>query len=113
MEHPVSGLRNVVHGKGLAALAPHVYEASITGAAGKFAMLSRLLGGRDEQDFTKRIKALLEKINLTVTLGEMGVEEKDVDWLADNCRKVSAPSIANHPVVFGIEEIKEIYKKAI
>lgn len=113
MEHPVSGLKNVVHGKGLAALAPHVYEPSIKGAADKFARLSRLLGGSNEQDFTDRIKVLLEKINLAVTLGEMGVEEKDVDWLADNCRKVSAPSMANHPVVFGIEEIKEIYKKAI
>lgn len=113
MEHPVSGLKDVVHGKGLAALAPHLYEASIRGRTEKFARLSTLLGGKDEKDFTDRIRQLLEKLNLTVTLGDMGVEEKDVDWLAENCRKVSAPSMANHPVVFSLEEIKDIYRKAI
>lgn len=113
MEHPVSGLKDVVHGKGLAALAPHVYGASIKGARSKFATLSRYLGGRNENDFTDKIQELLEGINLRVTLGEMGVEEKDVAWLADNCLKVSAPSIANHPVVFSMDEIKEIYRKAL
>lgn len=113
MEHPVSGLKNAVHGIGLAALAPYVYESSIKGAPVKFAMLSKLLGGRDETDFTDKIIELLEEIHLTAALGEMGVEEKDVDWLADNCLKVSAPSMANHPVVFNKDQIKEIYKKAL
>lgn len=113
MEHPVSGLKDVVHGEGLAALAPHVYEASIKGAPEKFAKLSRILGGKDEGDFVAKIRELLEKLHLKVTLGEMGVAEKDVDWLTENCRKVSAPSMANHPVVFSTEEIKEIYKRAI
>ncbi len=113
MEHPVSGLKNVVHGKGLAALAPHVYEASIKGAPDKFLQLSRVLGGKDEHEFTSKIKELLKDLQLTETLGELGVEEKDIDWLADNCRKVSAPSIANHPVVFNLDEIKRIYQSAL
>ncbi len=113
MEHPVSGLKNVVHGKGLAALAPFVYEASIKGAPNKFFMLSRLLGGRDEKDFTDKIRELVLELHLTETLGDMGVEEKDAEWLTDNCMKISAPSIANHPVVFTAEEIKNIYLSAI
>lgn len=113
MEHPVSGLKDVVHGEGLAALAPHVYEASIKGAPDKFAMLSRILGGRDEHDFVGKISELLEELHLKVTLGDIGIEEQEVEWLTNNCLKVSAPSMANHPVVFNEEEIKEIYKKAI
>ncbi len=113
MEHPVSGLKNIVHGKGLAALAPYVYEASIQGAPDKFLLLSRILGSRDEKDFVPAIKGLLSELQLTETLGDMGVEEKDLDWLTDNCLKVSAPSIANHPVVFTSEKIREIFRKAL
>ncbi len=113
MEHPVSGLKNVVHGKGLAALAPYVYETSIKGAPDKFLLLSRILGGRDEKDFVPAIKQLLSELQLTETLGDMGVEEKDLDWLTENCLKVSAPSIANHPVVFTPEKIREIFRKAL
>ncbi len=113
MEHPVSGLKNVVHGKGLAALAPYVYEASIQGAPDKFLLLSRILGGRNEKDFVPAIKQLLSELQLTETLGDMGVGEKDLDWLTENCLKVSAPSIANHPVVFTPEKIREIFRKAL
>ncbi len=113
MEHPVSGLKNVVHGKGLAALAPYVYEESIQGAPDKFLLLSRILGGRNEKDFVPAIKQLLSELQLTETLGDMGVGEKDLDWLTENCLKVSAPSIANHPVVFTPEKIREIFRKAL
>lgn len=113
LEHPVSGLKNAIHGKGLAALAPYVYEASIKGNPEKFAILSKLLGGKDENDFTEQIKKLLSELHLTERLSDMGIEAKDADWLTENCLKVSAPSIANHPVVFTPEEIKNIYLKAI
>ncbi|MEY8351843.1 iron-containing alcohol dehydrogenase [Lachnospiraceae bacterium 54-53] len=113
MEHPVSGLKNAVHGRGLAALAPHVFEASIKGAPHKFAMLSRILGGKDENDFADRIRKLIKKLHLTETLGDMGIMEKDLTWLTENCMKVSAASMANHPVLFKAEEIREIYRKAI
>ena len=46
MEHPASGLKNIVHGRGLAALTPVIYEESISAAPEKFAMISRLLGDR-------------------------------------------------------------------
>lgn len=113
MEHPVSGLKNAVHGRGLAALAPYVYEASVKGAPYKFSTLSRLLGGTNELDFTDRIRDLTAALGLTETLGDMGIKETDLDWLTDNCRKVSAASMKNHPVVFEPGEITEIYRKAI
>ncbi len=113
MEHPASGLKDIVHGRGLAALAPAVYEESIAGAPEKFSNLSRLLGGKDEKDFVYRIRELLKELHLTTTLGDQGIAETDVDWMAENCLKVSAASIANHPVLFGLEDIKRIYRKAI
>jgi alcohol dehydrogenase class IV len=113
MEHPVSGLKDAVHGRGLAALAPHVFEASIKGAPHKFATLSKLLGGRDETDFVEQIHKLIFRLDLMERLKDMGIEESDLPWLTENCLKVSAPSMANHPVVFTPEEIKEIYQKSL
>lgn len=113
MEHPVSGLKNAVHGRGLAALAPYVYEASIKGSPDKFAAMSKLLGGKDESDFVSQIRELIAELHLTETLGEMGISEADVPWLTENCMKISAASIANHPVILNPEEISRIYTKSI
>jgi alcohol dehydrogenase class IV len=113
IEHPPSGLRNVVHGRGLAALTPVIYARSIAGAPKKFAEISRRLGGKDEQDCVDRITGLLEEINLRTTLGGEGVKAEDIDWMAENTLKVSAAGLNNHPVRFGLEEIKEIYRAAL
>ena len=113
MEHPASGLKDVVHGKGLAALTPTIIEASYQGAPEKFAKLAKLFGGEKAEDLAGKVRELLEDIELTCTLSDLGIEEKDIPWMAENCMKVSAHSIANNPVVFSQEEIAEIYKKAL
>ena len=113
MEHPASGLKDIVHGKGLAALTPTIIEDSYQGAPEKFAKLAKLFGGEKAEDLAGKVRELLEDIELTCTLSDLGIEEKDIPWMAENCMKVSAPSIANNPVVFSQEEIAEIYKKAL
>lgn len=113
MEHPASGLKDIVHGKGLAALTPTIIESSYQGAPEKFAKLAKLFGGEKAEDLAGKVRELLEAIELTCTLSDLGIEEKDIPWMAENCMKVSAPSIANNPVVFSLEEIAEIYKKAL
>ena len=113
MEHPASGLKDIVHGRGLAALTPVIYEESIDAAPEKFAVISKLLGGKDEKDCVEMIKKLLKDIDLETTLGEQGITEEDVDWMAENCMKVSAASMASHPKQFSLDDIKRIYKKAL
>ncbi len=113
MEHPASGLRNIVHGRGLAALTPPVIEESIKGAPEKFAAISRCLGGKDETDCADRVRQLLKDIDLATTLSEQGILLEDIDWMVENCFKVSAAGIANHPVTFDREDIKRLYEKAM
>lgn len=113
MEHPASGLRDIVHGKGLAALTPVIFEESISSAPEKFATISKLLGGKDQIDCVKTIRKLLSDINLETTLLEQGIKEEDIDWMAENCLKVSAVSMNIHPIKFDIEDIKRIYRKAL
>lgn len=113
MEHPVSGLKDAVHGGGLAALAPAVLKESLRGAPDKFAVLSRLLGGNNENDFIAKIEELLQELNLTTSLGKLGITEADVDWLAENTMKISAAALTNNPVVFGIEDVKRVFRMAL
>ncbi|QAA35397.1 iron-containing alcohol dehydrogenase [Clostridium manihotivorum] len=113
LEHPVSGLKDVVHGKGLAALMPEIIQRSYYYAPTKYAVISKILGGTDEKDCSKVVRKFLEAINLSVTLGEMGVTHEDVDWMAENCMKVSLVSVKNNPKEFTFDEIKEIYHACI
>lgn len=113
MEHPASGLHDIVHGKGLAALTPIIVERSWESDIEKYTDISKLLGGTSAEDCADAIRSFLEKIDLKVTLGELGVKEEDVEWMAENCMKVSKPSIVNHPREFTLEEIKDIYYKAL
>ena len=113
MEHPASGLRNIIHGKGLAALTPVITEASIEAAPEKYRQISQLLGGRDETDCADVIRRLLEELDLSAGLKSLGIQEEDIPWMTKNCFKVSTASIANHPKTFGEEEIEKIYRRAM
>lgn len=113
MEHPASGLRDIVHGRGLAALTPIIYQKSFETAPAKFDKISRLLGGKDRRELVPRIQELLEVLEVKTTLSQEGIKESDVDWMTDNCAKVSAPAMAAHPQHFTKEEIREIYLEAL
>ena len=113
MEHPVSGLKNVVHGQGLAALAPTVVDATWSGNSEKFGVLSRMLGGKGAEDCTEGVRAFLKAIGLELSLTDLGVEEKDIPWLAKNCMKVSAGNLVNTPVHLEEADVAALYKKAL
>jgi alcohol dehydrogenase class IV len=113
IEHPASGLRNIVHGHGLAALTPVVYKKSIDAAPEKFAMISKLLGGTDERDCVETIERLLSDLNMTKKLSDLGVLPSDVDWMTENSFKISLGGIMNHPKEFSKEEIRTLFEEAL
>ena len=113
MEHPASGLKNIVHGQGLAALTPVIIEASYKGNREKFSKIARIMGGMTAEDCATKIRTLLKKLDLDCTLSDLGIKEEDIPWMAENCMKVSAAGVMNNPVVFSKEEIAEIYRKAL
>ena len=113
MEHPVSGLKNVVHGKGLAAITPVAVEATWMGKRYKFGKLARMMGGYTAEDCADKIRSFLADINLECGLADLGVEEKDIPWLAKNVFKVSPANIKNTPVKLTEEDIAALYRKAM
>ncbi len=113
MEHPASGLKDLVHGRGLAALTPAIVEMSIQGNPEKFAKVSQAIGGTDENDCASAIRTLLKNLDLQVTLSEQGILEQDIDWMTENFFKVSIGNMNNHPIELTEDMIKEIYRKAL
>lgn len=113
LEHPASGLKNIIHGEGLAAITPTIVELSWESDPERYAAISALLGGNSALDCADRIRDFLKRIGLNITLTDLGITESDVDWLVENAFKVSAGNIANHPKQFTKEEIREIYIKSL
>ncbi|MCM1061014.1 MAG: iron-containing alcohol dehydrogenase [Eubacterium sp.] len=113
MEHPASGLKNIVHGKGLAALTPFIVERFASALPDKFSKVSKLLSGKDETDCADAIRRFLKTIDLEVRLRDLGITTDDVEWMTENCLKISIGNLKNAPVIFNREEIAEIYRKAI
>ncbi len=109
MEHPVSGLKDIAHGKGLAMLTPAIMKKTIEKVPDKFEELAIAMGGQKPTDCLDILDALLNKINLKVSLSDCGITQNDIDWLVSNCYRVSQVVINNHPYAFSSDEIKEIF----
>lgn len=113
MEHPASGLKNIVHGRGLAALTPPIVERLATADPEKFARVSVLLGGSGAEDCADSIRRFLKAIGLSVKLGDLGITAEDVPWMTENCMKISIGNLKNAPVTFSREEVEQIYREAL
>ncbi len=112
IEHPASGLRNIVHGRGLAALTPPVYEKSFTADEERYGLIARMLGGEKASDVADCVRRFLERIDLVTDLKEQGVKEEDIPWMTENCFDVSAMMMKNHPQELTKADVEEIYRKA-
>lgn len=113
MEHPLSGLRNIAHGRGLAALTPIIYDRSFSGAPERFAYVSRMLGGRGAEDCGRTVRTLLGDIGMETRLSDMGFGLDDVPWLTDNCMKCSKKRLDLNPKPLGRDEVRRIYEEAL
>lgn len=113
MEHPASGLKNIVHGRGLAALTPPIVERLASADPEKFARVSVLLGGSGADDCAESIRRFLKAIDLSVKLSDLGITAEDVPWMTENCMKISIGNLKNAPVTFSREEVEQIYREAL
>lgn len=113
MEHPASGLKDLVHGKGLAALTPVVMKKTATQAQEKCSVISQCIGGKDYTDCTEKIEELLCKLDMKIGLEEQGITKEDIPWMVENYFKVSIGGHNNHPVSFTKDEIEEIFTQAL
>ena len=59
------------------------------------------------------MKTLLRDLDLDVTLSDLGIEKKDIPWLAQNTHKVSPGNLVNTPgskLVTSEESLEKLYE---
>ncbi len=112
MEHPVSAhYPQVAHGEGLAALAPALTDFNYKGNPQKYALFAELMGYEPKPH--KAVVALqdfLERVNLRVSLRELGVEREKIERLTEDVYMLSRSLFAINPVEPSLEDIKRLYE---
>jgi len=121
MEHPVSGLFDIAHGEGLAALYIPIMKFTYLSAPQKFATIAKTMGtnihGLPLEEAAAKsiecIRTLLTRLHMTPTLKDFGVTDDHLDWLTANALKTMNIPIENNPRVPSRDEIREIYRQSL
>lgn len=121
MEHPLSGLYNVVHGQGLAALFLEIMKFNYRAVPQRYADIAKTMGrnveGLTTEEAAKKsidgMRELLASVDLALTLTNLGVQRKDIDWLTDNAFKTMKAAIGNNPRPASPDDVKGIYTKCM
>ena len=113
LEHPASGLKNITHGVGLAALTPSIIKYSYAACPERYSDISKILGGNSAEDCADTVAGFIKALGLTANLSAAGINPEDVIWMVMNARRVSAATIANHPIQFSDEQLAAIYMEAL
>ena len=120
LEHEVSAIYNVTHGAGLSVIVP----AWMTFMAGhnpkKIAQFAnRVFGIPESEDLEEmalagvsRLKHFFRFIGLPVNFKELGIEEPDIDRLADSLHRNKGEFVGNY-VKLTKQDSKEIYRLAL
>jgi Alcohol dehydrogenase, class IV len=113
MEHPASGLRNIVHGAGLAALTPAIMEYNYPAAKDKYEQIAKVLGGSTAADAVTLVQKLIGDIGLDKPLGALGVLREDIAWMSENSFKIMKANIDNNPKPATVADIAALYEKCV
>ncbi|WP_340690548.1 iron-containing alcohol dehydrogenase [Hydrogenobacter thermophilus] len=114
MEHPVSAhYPHVIHGEGLAALAPAITEFNYRGNPEKYELFAEALGyPRKAFKAVDVVIDLLQKVNLRVSLKSLGVRRESIEKLAEDVCLLSWTSFHLNPVEPSQEDIYRLYDRA-
>jgi lactaldehyde reductase len=119
MAHQLGGVYDLPHGVCNAMLLPYVEEENAKYVPEKFRSIAKAIGlqvnGKSDKecaDFViKSIKALSKEVGIPAKLSELGVDEVDLDLLAENAMKdACAPG---NPFIPTKEEVIALFRKIL
>lgn len=119
MAHQLGGLYNLPHGVCNAILLPHVCKYNLIATPKRFAEIAAAMGEnidglavRDAADVAiASIEQLSADIGIPAGLNGLGVQEKDIQLMAENAMK-DACSLTN-PRLATLEDIMQVYRSAM
>ena len=120
LEHEISAIYNVTHGAGLSVIFPAWMTWMTEHNVDKIAQYAVRVWGVEESDDKKkvalegiaRLKAFFKSIGLPVTFKELGIENPDIDRLADSLHRNKGEFVGNY-VKLTKKDSKEIYRLAL
>lgn len=110
IEHAVSGLYDVTHGDGLAALLPAWMRSFQQARAGRFKSLAKNVFSKDG-DGIKATEEFFKSVSMNIKLRDLGCKLEDADKVADLAVK-SSPWLSTHPTPLDAKAIAKIYREA-
>lgn len=119
LEHEISAIYGVTHGAGLSVIFPAWMTWMVEHNVGKIAQYAVRVWGVPESEDKKavalegigKLKAFFSSLGLPVTFKELGVENPDIDRLADSLHRNKGELIGNY-VKLTKQDSKEIYHLA-
>ena len=120
LEHEISAIYNVIHGAGLSVIFPAWMTWMTEHNVDKIAQNAIRGWGVAESDDKKavalegisRLKSFFTSIGLPVTFKELGIENPDIDRLADSLHRNKGELVGNY-VKLAKQDSKEIYRLAL
>ncbi|OMF17578.1 lactaldehyde reductase [Paenibacillus amylolyticus] len=119
MAHQLGGVYDLPHGVCNAMLLPYVEELNAKHVPGKFRHIAKAIGmdvkGRSDEECSdyviEAIRQLSKEVGIPEKLSELGVNDPDVELLADNAMKdACAPGNPYQP---SKDEVMELFRKII
>ena len=119
LEHEISAIYGVTHGAGLSVIFPAWMTWMVEHNVGKIAQYAVRVWGVPESEDKKavalegigKLKAFFSSLGLPVTFKELGVENPDIDRLADSLHRNKGELVGNY-VKLTKQDSKEIYHLA-
>lgn len=119
LEHEISAIYGVTHGAGLSVIFPAWMTWMVEHNVGKIAQYAVRVWGVPESEDKKavalegigKLKAFFSSLGLPVTFEELGIENPDIDRLADSLHRNKGELVGNY-VKLTKQDSKEIYHLA-
>ena len=119
LEHEISAIYGVTHGAGLSVIFPAWMTWMVEHNVGKIAQYAVRVWGVPESEDKKavalegigKLKAFFSSLGLPVTFKELGVENPDIDRLADSLHRNKGELVGNY-VKLTKQDSREIYHLA-
>ncbi len=113
MAHALGGVYDLPHGECNALLLPHVIEFNYPAASTEYAAVCRILAPEVEpnvQNLVAAIKDLMQRVDITKTLRDMGVESSKFKTLAEVA--VQDACMATNPIDATVDDIVGVFAHA-
>lgn len=111
LEHPVSGLKDITHGVGLAVIEPVVVDFTWSANPIKFGALARIFNYGDGSELGEALHTIVSELDMITNLTELGLTKGDIPWLVDNVYVVAAGNLANTVADVSRDDVERLYRK--